>query len=170
MGQVGPGWGFPGRDCAKEPQRGFISNYRIQVRAEGYGLWTSEQYYFDEGGQEVLAKLPKGVLPAGIVLQPDGQPANKARVTLNTGRNSIYFSEARDPYLQPGMMRKDTGPDGKFQFETAESENRLTVWHAKGFASLPVGDLRKTRRCDCSRGGGYKGCCRWMANRRQTNG
>jgi hypothetical protein len=157
-------WGKSGQDgvfqdeiAQRDRQVGFVSNYRIQVRAEGYGLWTSEQYYFDEGGQEVLAKLPKAVLPAGTVLQPDGQPAAKARVTLNTGRNSIFINESRDPYLQQGMTRKTTGPDGKFQFEAAEPENRLMVWHATGFASLSVGDLRKAAEVRLQPWGRIKG-------------
>ena len=146
-------WGEPAKNGVFENdltqgdfRRGFVSSFRLQVRAEGYIPWTSEAIYFDEGSQELAVKLAKGVPPSGLVLQPDGQPAEQARVILNPGRNAVFINETRDPYVQPGMLSQKTGPDGKFHFDGAEPESRLVIWHSKGFASLATEDLRKSSR------------------------
>jgi thiol-disulfide isomerase/thioredoxin len=142
-------WGEPGKEgvfrnnmARDDFRRGYSSSYRLQVRAEGYSSWTSEAIYFDEGEQEIAVKLAKGVPPAGTILQPDGQPAEKALVVLNTGRNSLYMNDGREPYLQPGMSSRKTGADGKFRFDSSEPESRLTIIHSQGFASVSVEELR----------------------------
>jgi thiol-disulfide isomerase/thioredoxin len=143
-------WGEPGKEGVFQGnltqgdfRQGFVSSYRLQVRAEGYTPWSSEAIYFDEGAQEIAVKLIKGVPPSGVIVQQDGQPAEKAQVILNTGRDSVYLYDSREPYLQPGMFSQKTAADGKFRFDAAEPENRLVVIHPKGFAALTVEELKR---------------------------
>lgn len=120
---------------------GFVSSYRLQVRAEGYRPWTSDTMFFEEGSQELAVKLAKGRPLVGIIVQPNGQLAENAQVILNTSRNSLYLNNSGEVYLQPGMTRERTTADGKFRFEPAEPEGRLIVIHPAGFASLTVQEL-----------------------------
>jgi thiol-disulfide isomerase/thioredoxin len=144
LGEPGKDGAFQSKLTEADLRQGYGATYRLQVRAEGYTPWTSDTVYVDEGPQELAVKLIKGVPPAGMIVQQDGQPAEKALVILNTGRNSVYLYDSREPYLQPGMSSRKTGADGKFLFEAADPESRLVVIHPRGFVTASVEELKRT--------------------------
>ncbi|MBK7998470.1 MAG: hypothetical protein IPK15_07080 [Verrucomicrobia bacterium] len=129
-------------------REGWGTGYRIDVRAEGYQSWISEGLEFEEGDVELSAALTKSKAPAGVVLQPDGQPAADARVTVVPENNTLYLHTERnffeDAYLSAGMTRVKTGPDGKFSFDSVQAGLRMVVIHSSGFVALPADRLKET--------------------------
>ena len=117
-------------------------SYRFQVRAEGYRSWASQQMMFGEGDQVISAKLEKGTPPAGIVLQPDGQPASGAVVYLNGNQGSLFANmPGGEFHVGQGASREKAAADGSFRFPAAEAMSALVVTHPSGFLSLKVEEL-----------------------------
>ena len=126
-------------------ERGMSTTFRFQVRAEGYGLWTSEQLYFDEGDQSIEVKLERGGAPAGVVTQPDGKPAVGATVYLQGRNQGSLFANTQGPqfYAGQGTSKELTGEDGSFKFTAAEDDNAIVIAHPSGFAAMTVGELKR---------------------------
>jgi uncharacterized GH25 family protein/thiol-disulfide isomerase/thioredoxin len=126
-------------------ERGNGSAFRFQVRAEGYAIWTSEQLYFDDTDQTLTVKLARGVPPAGVVLQPDGKPAEGANVYLKAGNQGSLFANTQGPefYAGQGTSKESTDKDGSFKFLAAEDNDSVVITHSTGFASMTVGELKR---------------------------
>jgi hypothetical protein len=123
---------------------GFMSTYRPMVIAEGYAPWTTDFLYVDEGDQELTAKLHKAPVPAGVVRQPDGQPAADARVHLNTTESSLFANRPGEFSAYRGVEIRQTDQDGSFRFPSALESHRLVISHSSGFASLTVEELQRS--------------------------
>ncbi len=122
--------------------RGTVPAVRLQIRAAGYGAWTSDPLYLDEGDRVLAAKLDRGRAPGGTVLEPDGKPAEGASVYLNTGQGSLFANTpGGEFYMGQGTSREKTAKDGTFKFVAAEAKDPLVITHSSGFASLTVGEL-----------------------------
>ncbi len=146
-------WGRPGDDgefrstiATDEFQRGTVSSFRVRVGAEGYAPWTSDHIYFEEGDQDLTVKLKQAPAPAGVVLQPDGRPAENAKVLLNTANDSLFANTPGGEFFtRPGVLTQRTGKDGAFRFDAAEELNRLLATHPTGFASVTVGEFLRAK-------------------------
>jgi hypothetical protein len=125
-----------------ELQNGIGSVYRLRVQAIGFKPWTSEQIYLSDGDQEIEVRLQKAPQPRGVVLTPEGLKASDARVYLQTEKGSLFQNTPGQFHLSNGGQMVRTDPEGRFDFAVANDENRLTVLHATGFASLTVAELR----------------------------
>ena len=136
---------FTGEMKRTEFREGWSTEYRLQVRAEGYQPWSSPSLSFDEGDFEGTATLKRAKSPAGIVLLPDGQPAADARVTILPASETIYLYSPNNFYddvsIRNGMARLKTGADGKFSFDAVGAEHRLVVIHRAGFAAMTAEQL-----------------------------
>jgi len=120
------------------------ASYQLQVRAEGYAPWNTEFFTLSDGDQEFLAKLTNVPAPAGIVLQPDGQPAVGAKVVISSRDQSLYLNNPGDIYVYAGngTFSEVTDSKGAFRFASAEDQNPIAARHATGFAAARVRDLR----------------------------
>lgn len=126
-------------------ERGNATTFRFQVRAEGYGIWTTEQLQFEEGDQGFTVKLEKGGVPAGIVFQPDGKPAAGATVYRNARNQGSLFANRQGPEFYAGQAESvNTGSDGAFKFSAAEDDSALVFVHPSGFASMTVGEMKRS--------------------------
>jgi len=118
-------------------------SFAISALAEGYSLWSSEErFMFAEGDLELTMELKKSRPPAGIVLQPDGQPAVNAKVALNPTQNPLYSYQAGDFQSGgQGVQYTRTAQDGSFRFTAAAEDNPLVITHPTGFAALTIEEL-----------------------------
>ena len=160
-------WGNPGsngefqaRIASSEFQLGTVDNFKLQVRADGYLPWSSDGLYFDEGDQNLTAKLTKGASPAGVILQPDGQPADNAKVLLNLGVGSVFANAPDRYYPGQGSITMRTDKDGAFHFDAADDDKYIVVTHPSGFASMTVGELRHAREVRLQPWAGVEGVLR----------
>ena len=129
-----------------EFKKGIVEAFKLQVTAEGYGAWQSEEIYYDEGDQKIEVKLVKGATPSGIVRQPDGKPAADANVVLCPGDGtSVFFNAPNRFYPSQGSVTVRAGQDGSFKFAGAEDDKQIVAWNATGFAKTTVGELRRSR-------------------------
>jgi hypothetical protein len=128
----------------QEFREGRAYGYRFQIRAEGYAPWASEMLYFDEGDYETTVALKQATPPVGIVLLPDGRPAEDAKVMLVGGQGSVFMNAPDRQYPGAGVMSQPSGADGSFKFDGAEDEQHIVVLHRGGFASVPVEEVRRT--------------------------
>lgn len=79
------GAAFQNRLTVDELPHGFVPRYRVQIRAVGYGPYTSLGMDFAEGDQDLTFKLARGSKPAGA-------PVERPRVTTGV-------TPASDPKL-----------------------------------------------------------------------
>ena len=128
-------------------ERGTGMAFRFQVRAEGYGPWTSDQLYFDEADQNLTARLERGIAPGGIVLQPDGKAAEGATVYLQSPNRGSLFANTQGPefYAGQGALKERTASDGSFKLVAAEDNDAVVITHPSGFASMTAGELKRAR-------------------------
>jgi protocatechuate 3,4-dioxygenase beta subunit len=119
--------------------------YSLRVQAEGYRSWTSSPFYFEDGDQDLTVSLPKARPPAGVVLQPDGQPAGAAKVILNTSESPIYsYTPGEWERSGQGAEQQFTSPEGGFRFRDGADEHHLIITHRTGFAALTVKEFLAT--------------------------
>lgn len=157
-GESGTNGEFRGVIASSEFRPGTVDYFKLEVRAEGYQPWTSDDLYFDEGDQELSVKLTKGVSPAGIVHSPDGQPAADAKVILCVGDgSSVFFNAPNRSYPGRGAITERTAADGTFRLANAKDDQQLVATHPTGFAMLTVGDLRKSRGIQLQAWAGVEG-------------
>lgn len=136
---------FRAQIALSEFRLGIVDSYKLQVRADGYLLWSSGELYFDEGDQNLTANLVKGASPTGVVLQPDGQPAVDARVILKLGDGAVFANAPDRYYPGQGSVVQQTGKDGSFHLESADDDKYLVITHPTGFASITVGELHQAK-------------------------
>lgn len=146
-------WGNPGTNgefqaqmASSEFRLGTVDYFKLQIRAEGYQPWTSDDLYFDEGDQNLAASLTRRAAPVGIVRQPDGQPAPGAKVFLCAGDGSTVFMNAPNRYYPgQGATTERTAGDGSFHLPGAEDGQYVVASHPSGFAVTTVGELRRAK-------------------------
>ncbi len=125
---------------------GTADYYKLRICSDGYRPWSSDELYFDEGDQNLIIKLIKGVAPAGMVRQPDGQPAAEAKVVLcGADGSTVFFNAPNRSYPGRGCVTERTADDGTFHFTAADDNQYLVVTHRSGFASVTVGELRQSK-------------------------
>ena len=109
----------------------------VLVRANGYAPETSDPVLVHPGQTvpELIVRLSPGRIVEGIVYDPDGQPAQEARIFL-------------DKQPTTGFVIQDyalavTGADGRFTLESVPAEaTQVVAWHprhAAAHAPIPGG-------------------------------
>jgi protocatechuate 3,4-dioxygenase beta subunit len=139
-GATGTNGVFEAKLVAEQLRGGDRQSFSLSVVAEGYRMWTTEErFMIGDGDLQLKVELKKGRPPAGVVLRPDGQPADGAKVLLNPTENPVYAYQGGD--FSSGaqgtqLMRADH--NGAFRFVAAADEHRLIATHPSGFAALTV--------------------------------
>ena len=110
--------------------------YFVRIDAEGYRGVVSPPF---EGGpaEHVFdVKLEKGMGASGVVLLPDGEPAEGAEVVLaaESRRVAVRNGSVAYGWARPPKVR--TAADGKFVLPYEPEQFHLLALHERGFASV----------------------------------
>jgi large repetitive protein len=114
-------------------------NQRLTVDHDDYEARTIGGIVLSAGGTKagITVVLPKGLGVRGVVKDENGQPLPGAEVemfrgfTFQSGRGASSFSFVGAPGRQP---KKQTGPDGRFEFRGLASGDYSLVATKRGYA------------------------------------
>lgn len=115
------------------------ANQRLTVDHDDYEARTIGGIVLSAGGTKsgLTVVLPKGLGVRGVVKDENGQPLPGADVemvrafTFQSGRGASQFSFIGGPAQQP---RKETGPDGRFEFRGLAVGDYSLVATKRGYA------------------------------------
>ena len=115
------------------------ANQRLTVDHDDYEARTIGGIVLSAGGTKsgLTVVLPKGLGVRGVVKDENGQPLPGADVemvrafTFQSGRGASQFSFIGGPAQQP---RKETGPDGRFEFRGLGAGDYSLVATKRGYA------------------------------------
>jgi hypothetical protein len=107
----------------------------LRVEAPGFKPSVSEPVPLEDGPQTIDFVLKRGNGLEGIVLLPDGTPADGAKIVLNEGRSTNLSTDETMPPEGPGYHAVTTGADGKFWFADPDDEWTLRAFHGMGGAT-----------------------------------
>ena len=139
MGEGGGGF-RTARDGTFKAQRLMPgSNQRLTVDHDDYEARTIGGIVLSPGGTKsgITVVLPKGLGVRGVVKDENGQPLPGVEVqmvrafTFQSGRGASQFSFVGGPAQQP---RKETGPDGRFEFRGLATGDYSLVATKRGYA------------------------------------
>jgi beta-lactamase regulating signal transducer with metallopeptidase domain/thiol-disulfide isomerase/thioredoxin len=123
-----------------EPMKGYL----LQVVAEGYRPATSRLFASTEGKVTYDFMLEPGTGPSGIVLLPNGKPAEGAQVGLATREKRAMLDMGRFDRSQNHAEVVETDAEGRFAFTPQHDEFMLVVLHDAGFAEVMGDELSKS--------------------------
>jgi hypothetical protein len=104
----------------------------LRVEAEGFQPFETDP--IPTNAANLLIRLKRGEGPSGIVLLPDGKPAEGATVIYAASREQFGLTgQALSAYGQKEGQRI-TGKDGKFSFQARAHGQRLYAAHPLGWA------------------------------------
>lgn len=110
----------------------------LVVQAEAHMPWVSGPI---TNATNFAIKLQRGVQPKGVVLKPDGKPANNVSVYLA----SPYGHTRIENFGVVNTAQKAvTDGQGRFAFAPQKEAVSVMVFDDAGFAEVPVGELLKT--------------------------
>jgi beta-lactamase regulating signal transducer with metallopeptidase domain/uncharacterized GH25 family protein len=119
-----------------------MPNNYVKVVAEGYNPAISRAFKPTEGQQSFEFKLKKGKSLGGIVLLPDGKPAQNATVAL--------VSKSSRPLIENGALSPNssaikaiTDAEGRFSFIPQSDFYSFIALHQSGFADITQYELGK---------------------------
>ncbi|MDB6018049.1 MAG: hypothetical protein JWR19_2538 [Pedosphaera sp.] len=118
------------------------------LRVEAQGYLPIEYGPTNEMATNLVIRLKRGAGPNGVVLLPDGQPAEKATVIYLVSREQSSLSDGALRMYGQSDAQQVTGKDGKFGFSTRAQGRMLFISHTAGWAEEPVekgGDGLKVR-------------------------
>jgi hypothetical protein len=117
----------------------FAVGYALEVNADGYEPQASSLRQRADGDQTFAFLLKPGGSLAGLVLQPDGQPASAAAVGLDRDGFGLRFKPPAGfaEFGGPGNEAK-TDARGLFSLKSMLGMNSLLVVHASGCAVVPA--------------------------------
>jgi protocatechuate 3,4-dioxygenase beta subunit len=115
------------------------------VRIEAKGYQPLETDPIPTNAQELVLRLQTGEGPNGVVLLPDGTPAEGATVFYAAKREQCSLTDrAIQAYgRKEGILT--TGKDGKFSFDARSGGARIFISHPQGWADVPVSEAAGTR-------------------------
>jgi uncharacterized GH25 family protein len=121
----------------------------FRVEAEGYDPYESEPI---AASTNLVVRLKHGVGPNGVVLLPDGEPAEGATVVYSASHDSFSFDNKtigpNGPPNTNGEIFQVTGKAGAFSFQPRSNGRTVYVSHPAGWAQEDVshgGDHLKLR-------------------------
>lgn len=138
--EAGGGAFRTGKDGAFKAQRLMPGgNQRLTVEHDDYEARTLGGIVLSAGGTKsgITVVLPKGLGVRGVVKDENGQPLPGAEVqmvrafTFQSGRGASQFAFVGGPARQP---RKETGPDGRFEFHGLATGDYTLVATKRGYA------------------------------------
>jgi beta-lactamase regulating signal transducer with metallopeptidase domain/5-hydroxyisourate hydrolase-like protein (transthyretin family)/peroxiredoxin len=117
-----------------------MKSWHVRVEAPGYKPAESRAFRSDEGATTQDFALQPGPALSGVILLPDGKPADGAEVALAT--RGVYIG-LHDAGFNRGynVPLTKTGPDGRFTFTPPDKPAFLIAAHEAGFAETPAGDV-----------------------------
>ena len=108
----------------------------LRVEAAGYGPVETEPMATNV--TNLVIRLTKSAGVCGVVLLPEGKPANNATVFYACARERCSLvNGVLDSYGEK-EGRQTTGTDGKFNFQTRAQSKMIYVAHSNGWAEQPV--------------------------------
>jgi RNA polymerase sigma-70 factor (ECF subfamily) len=102
----------------------------VQVSAAGYAPTRSQEILVLPGrtAGELIVELSRGRIIEGIVYDPDGQPAQEARIFLD--------KQPASGYIIQDFALAVTGDDGRFVLESVSAEaTEVIAWHPRHAAA-----------------------------------
>lgn len=116
----------------------------ISIAAEGY--LTKNSDVITTGETNFVFALTKGSGSAGVILEPDGDPATNVTVYLaDAGQNGVYAGRGNQLMVReeiyPGTRRTKTDGTGHFSFPALPDAYAVIVLDTNGFAEVRAGDL-----------------------------
>jgi uncharacterized GH25 family protein len=112
----------------------------FRIEAEGYQPYQSEPIAVTT--KNLLVRLKHGVGPNGVVLLPDGEPAEHATVVYAASHDSFNFDNKKiGPNGLPdtnGQIFQVTGKAGTFSFQPRSEGRTIFVSHPAGWAEEDV--------------------------------
>ena len=117
-------------------------NYAMYVRVEalGYKPAVSRAFRPGEARQRFDVALERAETLAGIVLLPDGKPADGIDVVLATEEDQVFFQEG---HLEnrTSALRSKTSSDGRFSFTAPKGNFLLIAIGDAGYADASPEDF-----------------------------
>jgi hypothetical protein len=110
----------------------------LRIEAKGYEPFISEP--MPAGTNNMVIRLSRGNGPSGIVLTPDGKPADKADVLFAAGSEQNGLAGRGLHEYSGNQHLVKTKSDGAFSFIARAGGDRLFVAHESGYAEVPVKD------------------------------
>ena len=119
------------RERFSEPYEGWA----VRIEAPGYKTAASRRFRPDEGAVVQDFALEPQAPFEGVVLRPDGAPAQGAEVVL-AGPRDLLALEGRAIRRGPGTTSALAGPDGRFSTTRPDGAFRLVVASEHGYADV----------------------------------
>lgn len=114
------------------------TGYAVRIEAAGYKPAESRVFEANEGATSFdvsLSHAEASDLLTGVVLRPDGRPANGAEVALATFDHPLFFeTEHRQFSRRNGMSFAKTDADGRFSFDHPKRPYLLAASSDDGYA------------------------------------
>jgi hypothetical protein len=111
----------------------------IRVEADGYKPSISEDIKAEDQDVSLDFELERGADIQGIVLTPDGKPAEGAKLAMGIPGSQIQISNGDVGGSSTYAARMETDKSGKFHFPPQDNAFMLVVTHASGFAKVDSG-------------------------------
>jgi len=115
----------------------------FRVEAPGFKAVESRALKPDEGAQSLDFRLERAEGSAGVVLKPDGRPAEGVRVALGTTHECVQLRSGRLPHDTTSQVAT-TGANGVFQFSPPDGPFLLVVAADVGFAQVPSAAFKQS--------------------------
>jgi RNA polymerase sigma factor (sigma-70 family) len=121
------------------------SQFFVRVEAPGYKPAQSRAFLSTEGSQAFNFALQRAAGLSGVVVLPDGKPADGVEVSLATATQSKYltFHSGR---LDRGVKfpKVTTGADGRFTFPLRDGSFLLIAMSNAGYADASSNEFAKS--------------------------
>jgi hypothetical protein len=122
---------------SSEPQPG---NY-VKIVANGYAPAISREFNSHEGLQTFDFKLTKSKAISGVVLLPDGKPAENATVALDIYDSFFSFRDGKISFDREPNCQTDS--DGRFAFPAGTSFYNVIATHKLGYERISREEIEK---------------------------
>jgi protocatechuate 3,4-dioxygenase beta subunit len=133
--------------------------YLVRIEAEGFLPAVSRPFAADEGSAEFDFELKKGTGPEGVVLDPEGNPVEGARVYICSQSSRPYVRNGRNIYDDRSVGAR-TGADGRFQLPPQTEAFSLLVLHELGYAEVQPEDAGQASEMRLKRWASVEGTLR----------
>ena len=128
----------------------------VKVEAPGYIPAHSRAFAPDEGSQTFDFKLEPDAGLSGVVLLPDGKPAEGTLVAVATWHSGVRLRSGRFEH-DADFPKVTTGPDGQFSFPSQSGEFLLMALSDDGYADASSTELKKSNKLVLQPWGTIKG-------------